>query len=347
MMMQQQREKGEDIEHEVTKPQYVYCYSIKKFWFSRLQIFSATFTIFIWPWTIIVSKKNIPDLYKILLFALFFLVSSFVGGMFLGWRKTYQGEQWIRKNRQDVFLVDDEGIEWQNEDKTVYIRWDEVVQAYIQNGMYVLVKKGAGEEEIRFWNTAYLVDTTRKWASRKLLRSLVTDYCPLLQDNPWESREEETIAPTSSKASYQIAGAQVFSYQTKSNKSSLELKCIVVVFLVDSLIFWTRKETHTPPQISLLLLGLVGLIAYVFYLFHWQWYRKSQIETDDMGIALVEPKGIKWRVLWFTVEKYTEENRQGVLTAKDGKIYKFPLNTARKDELHEEIMRRITTDKQL
>jgi hypothetical protein len=80
---------------------------------------------------------------------------------------------------------------------------------------------------------------------------------------------------------------------------------------------------------------------YAYNFVRWQWHVKSQIETDDLGIALVEPKGITWRVLWFTIDTYATEGKHGIITTKDGKVYKFPLNTARQAELGEEIQRRI------
>jgi hypothetical protein len=180
-MMQQQREgerEGEENSaQEAEKLQCIYRYSMKKLWILYLIAVCGTVVS-----CIIASMgtiKKIPFYYDLPL--------PLIAIILMGRQMTSQEEPWTRDNKGDVFLVDNEGIEWQNKEKTVYMRWDEITQAYRQNGMCILIKQGAGEEEIRFRDTTFLIDTTPKnnRASRKSLRFVVTDHCPLLQDNPW------------------------------------------------------------------------------------------------------------------------------------------------------------------
>jgi hypothetical protein len=68
----------------------------------------------------------------------------------------------------------------------------------------------------------------------------------------------------------------------------------------------------------------------------------SQIELDDLGIAYVTSKGVKWRLPWLSIVKHEcETGKEIVLTTRDGKTYKFSPGMARMEEMNEEIKRRV------
>jgi hypothetical protein len=341
MQQQLEREEEESSDRVVSKKRQQFRYSTPFFWSTRLMMITAL-GIFLWGvWESYLTKKT-PTFTFFSYASLFFSIINF--------REQRQKERNMLKYGNEIFIVDEDGIEWKKRDKTTYMRWDEITQAYVEEGFFVLIKKGAGEEEIRLWDTSYLRQSPFTYffpigAFGCSLPGLIHERCPLLQHTPWEERNKETISPKSPRSAYQTAGAQVFSYHTKSNQITVQgisagiaMAGFVVTAIIASLLRQAHIGTMTIFCIFILPL-VVGAIS--TYYWKWNWYVKSQVETDDLGVALVEPKGITWRILWFTVESYTTVSKHGILKTKDGKTYQFPLNTARKDELEAEIRRRI------
>jgi hypothetical protein len=330
--MQQQRE-GERTREALTplgKTQYAY--NTRFFWFYRfayrLSFLGAPFIIFI-----LFTAKSI-NIGMILFF--FFLFSEIVN-----WQKNLQEERWMWKHGRERLFVSEEGIEWQGKNQTIQMPWDEIAHAYIKDNVCVLVKRGVAEAEIRFFNSKWLENRHHKGddTTKRLLSTLVEERCPILWTQPWEQKNQETLKPKSTRSDYQTLSGQIFSYHTKTNleKTWLPVPVVATLALLTHMVGLRLSHITIIAPFALLTVILISLYS----CYRWQWYRRSQIETDDLGIALIEPKGITWRVLWFAVDTYTTNSTHGTLITKEGKKYKFPLNTARKDELEAEIHRRI------
>jgi hypothetical protein len=320
-MMQQQKERGQAALSILGKT--LYSYNTRSFWLSRFiyrfAFFAAPLILFV-----ILSSKTLNIVGMISFFPIIF-------SEFMHWHRNRQEESWIRKHGSEKLLVGEEGIEWQGKNKTIQMAWTEIAHAYIKDNICVLVKQGVEEEEIHFFNSKWLENSKSKGddTSKRLLSALVEERCPILQAK-------------SSRSDYQALSGQIFSYHTKTNFKDTWIVTPMLATL--ALFFYSVCIAMFHTSTFIASLGIIPLlVSLIPCLFRWQWHRNSQIETDDLGIALVEPKGVTWRVLWFTVDTYMTNSTHGILLTKDGKKYKFPLNTARKEELEAEIHRRIRT----
>jgi hypothetical protein len=77
--------------------------------------------------------------------------------------------------------------------------------------------------------------------------------------------------------------------------------------------------------------------------YKYQWNAKSQVETDDLCIAFVVPRGVKWRLSWLSIKSVSTQifGNKCILTTRDGKKYTFSTTVAQYSELIEEIEKRI------
>jgi hypothetical protein len=347
--MQQQREKNQSETKDIQdiNAQEIFEYNTKRFHFFRWLPLSMILIMSTWSiWSIYdaISNKKSP--------VLFSMISPLILAYMFSWRKEQEYAKWLRLHKDEKLMVDAKGINWYGKATSVSMRWEEITQAYREkDDIYVLVKGGTKEEEIRFWNCVYLSSSHKKnrfWDTSItpiLLASRIAEYCPLLKSHPWEHKDSETLAPKSFASAYQTAGAQIFSYHTYVNRSYVTdrmSRLAALSLLLGALLYGLGDTLNLPLTLKITLTILPSLVCVIFGYRWWQWFRQSQIETDDLGIALVEPKGIKWHIQWFTVESYMSDNKHGILKTKDGKTYKFPLNTARKDDLEAEIRRRVS-----
>jgi hypothetical protein len=344
-MMQQQKEREREGESDGTreikggKPQEIFGYNARRFHFFRWFPFITFLSLGILAISDVVSTKRFPYFYFVMMLPMITNIIS--------WEKEQKYASWLKQHKDEKIAVDEEGIHWYGKDISVYMRWEEITQAYKEeDDICVLVKQGGNEEEIRFWNSVYLTSNQKKYhffETKTSLAFFIEQLCPLLKSQMWEQKDPETIAPKTLRSAYQTADAQIFSYHTKVNKMIIwaPLMPLVVIPMVMGLI---ATVFHIPLiNVSLIIVAIIFASISVAF-FRWQWYVKSQIETDDLGIAFIEPKGVTWRVLWFTIETYTQDEKFGILTTKDGKTYKFPLNTARASELEAGIRRRLGAD---
>jgi hypothetical protein len=345
--MQQQREQGQNIEKIKPRERLVLQYNKRFFWTARYLMVLALCVQIVISVFYFISKNYILSKVTSALFSLFSAPLIIFGSRIL-FQKSRQEEQWVREHGDEILILDDAGIVWQSGEKTIHIHWNEIVHSYQEDGVYVLVKQGVEEEEIRFRDIPYCLSDAYQKRFSLLPKSIVPTierYCPFLQQNAWVSTDEETISVKPSQANYQIANGKIFSYHTKNNNilniiSSITYLLFSAMFTISALTILARKvQLYSPLQVSLIILCFA--VAAIKYWYSRRWYQNSQIETDDLGIALVEPKGVTWRALWFTIADYRTDEKYMTLIAKDGRPYKFPLNTARKDELEVEVQRRI------
>jgi hypothetical protein len=107
-------------------------------------------------------------------------------------------------------------------------------------------------------------------------------------------------------------------------------------------ILWTLFTTWVPGKIFTgAVTAVLCLIFVAIYQYQWDRCRRSQIEIDDMGIAFVRPKGIHWNVPWFMIKGFGVGDKFALIETKDGKLYRFPIKTARWDALVMEIEERV------
>jgi hypothetical protein len=341
--MQQQKERETDSKEITANNPLVYRYNI--YFFRRSRIFMLIGMCSIIVMLVLTIMIKIPF---IVLVAPMVLLC---GRVLLG--RSRIEERWVQEHGHETLAVDNQGIEWHGHDKTVYMRWEEVTQAYTENNIYVLVKQGVEEEQIRFCDVGYCLSEVNKKPNFRGLETvapLIRQYCPLLKNHPWESKDEETIGIKSSYATYQMSRGQIFSYHTKENILIFNLiSNISLIFLVIfSLIIIFIAKINNLSFLIALISDLFLIIVTLYFIFYAKiWYENSQIETDDLGIVLIKQNKIKWRLLWFTINKYTvfensfTEREYGILETKDGKTYTFLRKTARAKELDAEIWRRI------
>jgi hypothetical protein len=336
-MMQQERERENHTEKQShssqakQEGQQVYRYNKWLFWLTHLQSVGHFFALLA-PivWTI--QSHH-------------FELSWLAGLPFLlgqSWYSTRKLRVWITKHGNETILLDEEKIEWRengNENKVVTMRWNEIAQAYKQDDVYVLIKTGVEEEEIRFYDTCYLAPRWEGMTTFAMFFGPSSGYLSgHIKGVEWEDKDKETLHVPSPRSAYQIAGAQVYSYHTKNNRFR------EVGWMIGAAYFsiFTLIPVYKDPLSLWSVAGFVYVSLALWHIFRVRsWYHHSQIEIDDLGIALVEPKGVTWRVPWFVVESYQSLEKQGVLTTKDGKEYKFRRVTARKEELDAEIWRRV------
>jgi hypothetical protein len=325
-MMQQQRE-GE-------KQQYIYRYDTLYFWLFRIAMRLFFFTSPLILFYFFAAKEPTPM--GVLCFSpmIFWEISE--------WQSNWREEKWMWQHKNTKIIVNCDGIEWHQKNKVIQIKWDEIVQTYVKDDIYVIVKKGVKEEEICFLNTKYLRDRLYD-AERKKYNSPFTSLTTIINKYShirWEQIKECTTSKKASQNTYPFSKSEVFSYDNPLNYFTIGMAVCGVASLALFFSVFCIRAFPTPHIAALFtLIPVVSTLTY--YLWHWQWHRKSQIETDDLGIALIEPKGITWRVLWFALESYMPDGRYGILKTKDGKTYKSPLNTAKKEDIEAEIRQRI------
>jgi hypothetical protein len=350
-MMQQEimHEEEQGTEKVITRKRLELRYATSFFWFTRFLLL-VSLGVFIW-----FMKKN-PNPYQnplSFVYIYFIIQGNIIWHHLSAWHLERSKEHWMREHRRDVYIVNEEGIEWQHQDKAIYLVWDDIDYAYEKNGVHFAGKTGEPEKKIRFGDDFYipLASINNKRVFRlcairdTMLTNIIKDRAPKLKPPYWEEIKEEVLEKKYPRSTSQIgdqtASFQIFSYHTQTNKTNFQGIAALWGVGILLLLAGIAKITNTPPQTTQILVITLLIVFTLFPLLRWQWYVRSQIETDDLGIALVESKGVTWRVLWFTIAKYATNQKYGIITTKDGKTYKFPLNTARTDELHKEIMRRI------
>jgi hypothetical protein len=357
-MMQQQREKEQIQETPIVKERLEFRYQSTS---SRI----IGWTIFLVTYLFVIYIFNVPEnRHRKFIKGTFYLIIGGISNYFYDFSPKYKT---MKDHKNKIFTVDSEGITCQDLDKTTYIRWEEVAHAHFHNNTYTLVKSGTEEESIS-WNNTYMYLSKRDEKPQSLLKYLylesfrnsifykiaekhqdeslaevVTEYCPFIQTQSWEVKDEDTIGIKSPRASYQVAGAQVFSYHTKYNRSLTLGKIMTYVLsaIGIGIVLGILNFKFISGYFAIFVPILILIPAFRYIYFWYSWFRGAQIETDDLGISLVWRKGVYWQTQWFIIDSYTQNDFEGTFTTKDGKTYKFPLNTSRSYELEAEIKRRI------
>jgi hypothetical protein len=262
---------------------------------------------------------------------------SLLVGVFF-WRST----RYLVPYKDDKITVTPSGIMWTNGKETIVATWEEITHCHLRGRECHLTLQGTEERVIKFPDAGMM----RPWGLFRNfypLSFIIRQYVHLPESEMWQDAGEEALAPTVARSTYPIAGAQVFPYYTHSNRA-----LVGVMFLMCPTLSWTiivivgqylTKQKELYVSAWMLLAIPIGLTIWgqLYYL-----YRGSQVETDDLGIALVGPKGVLWRIPWLSIVKV--ERISGDYTrifTRDGKKYTFYNMTARGKELQEVIIRHV------
>jgi hypothetical protein len=247
-----------------------------------------------------------------------------------------------RKYKHCKIIVTSDGIRSknQNQHSNDFLLWSDIASTHRQNGEIVLVRKGIEEQEIRLPdNECMTMISAQSSLLYSSLAHTITQFCPLPKEQMWQAREAEELSDPVPRCVSPLSNYQVFTYHTKQQRKE---KATQYLSIIVGGILWTLFTTWMPAKI---LTGVVTvilcLVFAMIYQYRWGWCRRSQIEIDDMGIALVGPKGVRWNVPWFVIQGFGAGDKFALIEAKDGKIYRFPINTARWDQLVREIEERV------
>jgi hypothetical protein len=236
--------------------------------------------------------------------------------------------------------VDREGLAWQTASGSGTATWDQVIGMRLEEDKYLVVSlAGTEEDEFRF---SPMNCKTPNYPDLHL-GTIIQKYSPALRDKKLQGKDEVLHVATP-KSTYPISGAKIYSYDTKRNQMSRMSGFTPFVGFIPLAINALRFHKNILDWIFISIFGIILIILCYFQIARYLWYKNAQIEIDDLGIALVGAREVKWRLAWLSVMRY-EESRwtgAGTLTTRDGKKYTFPGNTADRGELDEEIKRRIT-----
>jgi hypothetical protein len=263
------------------------------------------------------------------------IVLSLLAGVFF-WRST----RYLVPYKDDKITITPKNITWTNGRETIVATWEEVTHCHLRGRECHLTLQGTEERVIKFPDAGMM----RPWGLCRNfypLAFIIRQYVHLPESEMWQDAGEEALAPTVARSTYPIAGAQIFSYYTRSNRS-----LVGIVFVMCPVLSWAMiviigqyltKQKELYVSAWMLLAIPIGLTIWgrLYYL-----YRGSQVEADDLGIALVGPKGVAWRIPWLSIVKVqrTSEDYTRIFT-RDGKKYTFYNMTARGKELQEVIAR--------
>jgi hypothetical protein len=279
----------------------------------------------------------------------FFMLSS----VFLVWPLLIAAIESAKQHqifKKDILIADEDGIEWQRGDSKITIKWEEVLSITFQNNIYHIAKAGTDEATIPIWSLLYIREVSPQHllsyprSPRRSILDIIKEKCPSIA---WENiqTDTETLHIPSPCSAYQISGAQVFSYHTKNNRSVVWVWLYFLLPILMTAHMARHISKNLPFQIGIACLVMLPFLL-VYMTHRWQWYKRSQVEIDNLAIALIEPKGVTWSVPWFVIANYHTNESHGILTTKDGKTYQFRRTTARKEELDSEIMRRVAQNRQ-
>jgi hypothetical protein len=206
-----------------------------------------------------------------------------------------------------------------------------------------LTRKGVEEEELRLPDSEYFGGTSpNSSVVHPSLSDRIAKSCPLPREQMWQSSDTEELSDAIPRYVSPLGNWKVFMFHTKKQKREKMghiLMAIMSMIVVIFLAFVTRLG-------NVLLVPFVPCLILLFYrLYRWHWCKRSQIEMDEMSIALLGPRGVVWNVPWFTVESFEVGNFNAKLKTKNGKTHKIPLGTARWEELMREIDGRLPSKK--
>jgi hypothetical protein len=245
--------------------------------------------------------------------------------------------------------VDREGLSWTDANGSGSASWEQVIALRREGAVasdkvcYVMSLAGKEETEIRFPGATSFRDYSSLKQRRVPLETIIQTYGIGARDKEIE-QDDEVIGTAVPQSIYPIAGAKVFSYNTISLREGRK-KILPGIFAIPAFTLFLFTTTKNAPNLAFI--GILGLMMFSFVLLIWiyalmAWQSKLQIEADDLGIALITPRGIKWRLSWLSVVKHQREMGKGlVLTTRDGKTYTCPHGMARSEELIAEIDRRV------
>jgi hypothetical protein len=257
------------------------------------------------------------------------IIFSLLVGVFF-WRST----NLFVPYKDDKITVTPKNITWTNGKEAITATWEEITHCQLRHKECHLTLQGTEERVIKFPETG----TMLQWGLFRNfypLSFIIRQYVHLPESEMWQEAGEEALAPAVARSTYPIAGAQIFPYYTRTNRAM-----IGVVFLMSSVVSWVfimaisqymtqQKEMYVSAWMLLALPIGLAVWGRLYYL-----YRGSQVEADDLGIALVGPKGVVWRIPWLSIIKV--ERTSGDYTkihTRDGKKYAFFNMTARGKEL--------------
>jgi hypothetical protein len=228
--------------------------------------------------------------------------------------------------------VDNEGIAWETSSGSGTATWDQIIGMRLEKEREMVVSlAGVKETEFRF----SLRDCKVQNDSNLELGTIIHLYAPALKDKKLQ-RGDEVLHATSPKSSYPISDVQIYSYDTKKNKVARFSGLSFIIGFMPLIVNFYKDKLYITILTLLFIFLIVKLNQYI-------WQKKAQVEVDDLGIALVGPRGVKWRLSWLSIVRYDIHSfvLRGTLTTHDGKKYTFPRSTADRDELDEEIKRLI------
>jgi hypothetical protein len=234
----------------------------------------------------------------------------------------------------DKITVTPQTITWTNGQETIMGRWEEILHCHVYNHECRLILQGADERVIHF-PTNWL---THKWwllNSFYTLEEIVSRQVSLPKEEMWKRTQSGEILPPTLRSKYPTADTQVFSYYTQNNCINitfLTLCCsnLPVIFMSIYLI------EHDIKFLYLFVITLFLTLSIAFKLFYW--YRHSQVETDDLGIAFIGPEGVRWSISWLSIVKI-DSSIGFVLYTRDGQKCRIPRGVARHKELQDTIAR--------
>jgi hypothetical protein len=318
-----------------------YCYARRRFWVASFLSWPVGIVIALGFGTAFYQENGFsaPLLLMLLPFIILLLYQVLFGG-----RYTQQERCWIREHGHESFVIDKDAITWHGAgDKNVRITWEEVDEAYFQDNQYVLTKSGTSEEEIRFWDTNYLMSTsfymgffTAPLRFRHLARC-IERLCPLVK-NGWEYRTPGRYVSSPPQVASPLLGGGTFPYNIAPN----HLKTRALLFLfISGYLPLLYALCHGFPLAIGLFIGLLPLISVGATLWRMhRWFCYAQIETDAEIIALVgSKKEIVWKIRWEDVCAWHTDGNDLVFTTQDGQTYRFLRHVAQFHSLARDINR--------
>jgi hypothetical protein len=250
--------------------------------------------------------------------------------------------KFYNKYKNSEIELEQNGIFYKNQSQETFLEWHEIAFAYREAGELILIRKGVIEEEIRLPDSQYFKSDDKK-ATPILSNSLadtIAHYCPLPKEQMWQTRETEELSDPIPRVVSTLGKYNIFTYHTKSQRQGkivglLPMVAIGIVGLVTSIILqdWLIGKLTT----------VLSLLFAIMYGYRWHWCKRSQVETDDTGMALVGPRGTVWHVPWFTVDSFEVGVLNTTLKTKNGKTHKILLGCSRWNQLVTEIENHVTS----
>jgi hypothetical protein len=320
----------------------------------RISIFCSLLMISILPIFMyqMIANRNVPDSKSLVLTIIFSTMITFIGGLFILGHHLDRFSKILRLKafRKTQITVNREGLSWTNAEGNGSAKWEQVIalrrEGIITSGKmcYVVSLAGKEETEVRFPGALIFRDYAHPRKRRIPLETVIQMY-GMGAKNKTIEQKEDMLSTATPQSAYPIAGAKVYSYNTLSMREAkkripqmtLFIPLISFAFYKDISKIFPIGFIYFSATVATLYIIIILCISKLLNNFI-----NSQIELDDLGIAHVTSKGVKWRLPWLSIVKHEcEVGKAIVLTARDGKTYKFSPGMARMEEMNEEIKQRV------